>query len=314
MRLPRLKASGEACYHVISRVIERRRLLDDEEKQRLRDLIYNAAAFSGVTVITYTILDNHFHALIHVPPARPLDEAELFVRLQRLYSSHKVAEITAELKRYRKQGQDEAVAELWQKYTRRMHDVSEYVKTVKETFTQSYNKRYERHGTLWDGRFKSVLIEGEREVLELVATYIDLNSVRAGITTDPSEYRYCGYAEALAGDREARAGLRVLAGAPSRPASWEAAMVAYRHNLLFCDQELWGPEPEEAEPDPRIAGRLRFLSDTLVLGSAAYVQEMIAHYQPRCPLKRPVATARQTTHRGQSVHVGGRVRPRSVHA
>jgi REP element-mobilizing transposase RayT len=317
MRLPRLKAPGEAYYHVMSRVIERRRLLDKEEKSRLRDLIYDVAAFSGITVVTYTILDNHFHALVHVPKARPLDEAELFLRLQRLYPQRKVVEITAELARYRKQGRKEAETALWHKYTRRMYDVSEYVKTVKETFTQSYNERYQRRGTLWDGRFKSVLFAAEEDVLELVTTYIDLNSVRAGITDEPLTYAWCGYTEAMFGNREARAGLQLLFGSLGRPATWEQAAAAYQQLLIFRSPDAWGrPASGQADDDQpvdlRIGQRLRFISDTLVVGSRSFVEEVLAHYQPRCPLKRPVAIARQTTPRGRSVHVGGRVRPRPV--
>ena len=40
-----------------------------------------------------------------------------------------------------------------------------------------------------------------------VAAYADLNAVRAGIVKDPKDYRWCGYAEAVAGKRDARRGL-----------------------------------------------------------------------------------------------------------
>jgi hypothetical protein len=44
------------------------------------------------------------------------------------------------------------------------------------------NRRLERTGTLWEGRFKSVLVEGGEQALLTVAAYIDLNPVRAGET------------------------------------------------------------------------------------------------------------------------------------
>jgi putative transposase len=44
-----------------------------------------------------------------------------------------------------------------------------------------------------------------------IAAYIDLNPVRAGLCEDPKEYRYCGYAEALAkGTAAAMEGIRVI--------------------------------------------------------------------------------------------------------
>lgn len=42
----------------------------------------------------------------------------------------------------------------------------------------------------------------------MMASYIDLNAVRAGLVSDSKEYRYCGYGEAVGGDKEAREGLR----------------------------------------------------------------------------------------------------------
>ena len=47
------------------------------------------------------------------------------------------------------------------------------------------------------GAFKSVLIE-EGQALSAVAAYIDLNPLRARLCDDPKDYRYCGYAEAIA--------------------------------------------------------------------------------------------------------------------
>ena len=56
-------------------------------------------------------------------------------------------------------------------------------------------------------RFKSVLVEGKGNPLQTMAAYIDLNPVRAGLVGDPKDYRFCGYAEAVAGNRLAKAGL-----------------------------------------------------------------------------------------------------------
>jgi putative transposase len=94
-----------------------------------------------------------------------------------------------------------------------------------------YNKRHERKGTLWMDRYKSVLVEGRRErrgdagasqvdVLRVMACYIDLNPVRAGLVKNPGEYRWCGYGEAMGGGKEARAGLCGLMGIAVM--EWEA--------------------------------------------------------------------------------------------
>ncbi|MGE3312392.1 MAG: transposase, partial [Limisphaerales bacterium] len=62
----------------------------------------------------------------------------------------------------------------------RMYDVSAFMKLVKQRFTQWYNRRVGRKGTLWEDRFRSVLVEGAGDALVTMAAYIDLNPVRAG--------------------------------------------------------------------------------------------------------------------------------------
>jgi putative transposase len=94
-----------------------------------------------------------------------------------------------------------------------MWDVSAFMKLLKQRFTQWFNRQRGRKGTLWEERFKCVLVEGTGEVLATMAAYIDLNPVRAGIVKDPADDRGCGYAEAAAGSRRAQRGVRaVMAG------------------------------------------------------------------------------------------------------
>ena len=59
-------------------------------------------------------------------------------------------------------------------------------------YVQYFYFEYHRSGTLWEGRFKSCLVQEQRYLLE-VYRYIELNPVRAGIVTDPGEYRWSSY-------------------------------------------------------------------------------------------------------------------------
>ncbi len=59
-------------------------------------------------------------------------------------------------------------------------------------YVQYFNRTYNRTGTLWEGRFKSCLVQTERYVLECYR-YIELNPVRANMVTDPAEYRWSSY-------------------------------------------------------------------------------------------------------------------------
>lgn len=67
----------------------------------------------------------------------------------------------------------------------------------------SFNARYRRTGTLWEGRFKSALVDSERYALACYR-YIELNPVRAGIVTCPREYRWSNHARNAYGTHEPR--------------------------------------------------------------------------------------------------------------
>ena len=62
-------------------------------------------------------------------------------------------------------------------------------------YAQSFNRRHRRHGHLFQNRYKSILCQEDRYLLELVR-YIHLNPLRAGLVPDFRRlqgYRYCGH-------------------------------------------------------------------------------------------------------------------------
>jgi REP element-mobilizing transposase RayT len=64
MRHARVKMAGTGCYHVVSRIVDRAFKLDDGEKEIFRRMMRKAEAFSGVRVLTYAVMSNHFHVLV----------------------------------------------------------------------------------------------------------------------------------------------------------------------------------------------------------------------------------------------------------
>ncbi len=70
--------------------------------------------------------------------------------------------------------------------------VSLMMQSVGRRYVQYFNYQYRRSGTLWEGRFKSCLVQAERYLIE-VYRYIELNPVRAKMVDDPSEYSWSSY-------------------------------------------------------------------------------------------------------------------------
>ncbi|OIP20313.1 MAG: transposase [Comamonadaceae bacterium CG2_30_60_41] len=55
-----------------------------------------------------------------------------------------------------------------------------------------FNALYQRSGTLWEGRYKSSLVQSEAYLMACMR-YIELNPVRAGLCADPAQYRWTSY-------------------------------------------------------------------------------------------------------------------------
>src|SRR5690606_6118306 len=59
--------AGGQAYHVMSRTAGGGKVFGDTEKEAFRRLMWRMAKFSGVEVLTYAVMDNHFHLLVKVP-------------------------------------------------------------------------------------------------------------------------------------------------------------------------------------------------------------------------------------------------------
>lgn len=70
--------------------------------------------------------------------------------------------------------------------------VSKMMQSLGRSYVRHYNKQYRRSGTLWEGRYKSCLVESAAYLLQCYR-YIELNPVRASMVKDPSEYVWSSY-------------------------------------------------------------------------------------------------------------------------
>jgi putative transposase len=288
------------CYHVMSRTCGGEVFFDDVEKEALRRIIWRMAEFSGIKVVTYCLMSNHFHLLAEVPHRDTWlqrfvgvqGEAKLLDHLSILYSRTYVDLLRNELSDLRARGMAVLAEQRLDALRKRFCDLSLFVKEVKERFSRWFNKRRGRHGTLWMDRFKSVLVEGKGEPLRTMSAYIDLNPVRAGLVKDPKDYRWCGYAEALGGSRRAQRG---LCKALSKPVDgWKSAgaAAAYRCLLHAEGREVKDAQNEKVvsrgvtaesaravlaekgrlSPAELVRLRVRYFTDGVVLGSKEFVE------------------------------------------
>lgn len=248
MRTARMKVPEgmDGLYHVVSRVVDRRMVFGEEEKKHFLGLMRAYAGFSGLQVIAWCVMGNHFRLLVRVPaPGKePASEEEVLRRMGLIY---KDGWMRIFREQFEKSGSRESREALLRPFRRRMGDLGLFMKTLKQRFTQWFNRRHERKGTLWEDRYRSVIVEvgddhGEAgQAARIVAAYIDLNPLRAGLVDDPKDYPWCGYAAALLGDEDALAGLRYLWGNVGPP---EGPAILAAHRLFLFDEGSAERQPE----------------------------------------------------------------------
>jgi REP element-mobilizing transposase RayT len=290
------------------------------EKEHFRWLVFGAAHFCGLEVLTWTCLDNHFHLLLNVPSEAEgarlraeISEEEIFARMKKCYSKAYIKDTRQRLETFRSTPGKEAMAEsIMRRLRDQMYDISAYMHIVQRRFSAWFNDRTGRRGTLWQGRFGSTLVEASGEALLKTAIYIDLNAVRARIVKDPKDYRWCGFGEAVAGRAESEAGLvaivRAATNSPeSEPISAAEALDRYRGWLLELgapvldiDGQLVRPgfEAAEGQGDRQANGggklsqaaklntRVRYFTAGVAIGSRAFCEEQFQRYRQAFGPKR----------------------------
>jgi putative transposase len=332
MRFPRVKADGQGFYHCVSRVVEGRFIFDTSahgslEAERFIKLMRRLEAFSGIRVLTYALMSNHFHLLCEVPEPKTLSETEVLERVQAGYGSARRQALQEQIERYRHQPDRSAQIQLLlDGYRRRMYDISIFIKELKGRFAQWFNQRHDRYGVLWAERFKSVLLE-EGEALAAVAAYIELNPVRAGLCADPKDYRYCGYAEALAtGCPLARKAIRTILGQPET-ISWNELSRQYRKYLFIKGSFKSANKPLAFDPasaqrvveeqdgelplSQRFLCRIRYFTDGVILGSQDFVESHFAKLKQKLGYRRHRSQTCLTAQGSPSIWVFRDLRERS---
>ena len=66
------------------------------------------------------------------------------------------------------------------------------MRNLGQRYVQYFNKRHRRTGTLWEGRFRSCVVESARYVIACYR-YIEMNPVRAGLVAVPGAYRWSSH-------------------------------------------------------------------------------------------------------------------------
>jgi putative transposase len=198
-------------YHCISRCVRRAYLCGQDvssgysfehRRQWIVDRINLLSSIFSVDVCAYAIMSNHYHVVLHID-----------VEKAKRWSNHEVAErwlrIFSGPLHVRKwfagstisDGELIMVNQTLQTWRQRLHDLSWFMRCLNEPIARMANAEDQCTGRFWEGRFKSQALLDERALLSCMA-YVDLNPIRAGMSSTPEESDYTSIQHRVRGPEE----------------------------------------------------------------------------------------------------------------
>jgi len=270
------------AYHIISRTALDGLPFGDIEKEALVEVIKKFSAIYFVDVLGFVAMGNHFHLLIMMHPETSASGEDIRHRYGLLYG---------EKSRF-PEGKMSHFRSKW-------CNLSEFIKEIKQTFSRYYNKRYDRKGTLWGERFKSVILERGEAVVNCLS-YIDLNPVRAGIVKRPEDYRWCSIGHHVqTGNRDGFLSLDFgfvdfgVLEAEERFSRYREYMYhagaiekegkANISRSILADEVAHGFKVNRAT---LFRGRIRHFTESGVIGSRVFVEATCRRFKEQSPRRR----------------------------
>jgi putative transposase len=140
--------------------------------------------------------------------------------------------------------------------------IPQMMQAVGRRYVRYFNQRQARTGTLWEGRYKSTLIQTERYLLACMA-YIDLNPVRAGVAAGAGDYPWSSHAHYV--------GRRNDKLISPHPLYWELGNTPFSREAAYAELVQAGVSVEQQ----------RALTDSALRGWALGEPHYVADLQKR---------------------------------
>ncbi|MEJ5991463.1 transposase [Ramlibacter sp. PS3R-8] len=144
--------------------------------------------------------------------------------------------------------------------------IPQMMQAVGRRYVRHYNLRHVRTGTLWEGRYKSTLIQAERHLLACMV-YMDLNPVRAAMVADPADYAWSSHRHFI--------GRRTDKLITPHPLYWELGNTPFARDEAYADMVRSGISEEQRKALGESVNR------GWALGDADYVADLQRRTQRR---------------------------------
>ena len=117
-------------------------------------------------------------------------------------------------------------------------DLPQMMQAIGRCYVRYFNQTYRRSGTLWEGRYKSTVIQAERYLLPCMV-HSDLTPVRNGVVSDPADYPWSSYAH--------YSGRHVDRMVKPHPLIWALGNTPFAREAAYTELvRVGGPNAEDA--------------------------------------------------------------------
>jgi putative transposase len=147
-----------------------------------------------------------------------------------------------------------------------LEGIPQMMQAVGRRYVRHYNLRHARTGTLWEGRYRSTLIQAERHLLACMV-YMDLNPVRAAMVADPADYSWSSHGHFI--------GRRADKLITPHPLYWELGNTPFARDGAYAEMVRSGISEEQRKALGESVNR------GWALGDADYVADLQRRTQRR---------------------------------
>ncbi len=194
-----VSTDSPAFYHCVSRCVRRAFLCGedaysgrnfDHRKRWIERRIHQLAESWAISVFAYAVMSNHLHLVVRLEPNKPSEWSDVEVARRWLMifpGSRQLAGNPA-----LRETQADALSQDCRRINElraRLGSLSWFMRALSEPVARQANREDECTGRFWEGRFRCQLLLDERSVLACM-TYVDLNPLRAGLTSGSEYARY----------------------------------------------------------------------------------------------------------------------------
>jgi REP element-mobilizing transposase RayT len=294
-RMARIKADGGGgWYHVHSSVagVSGEYVLADPVCQK--KLIYLLKFYSRIyccEIASFSIMGNHWHGILNFETRYEMTQDELYRHAREFYPSEQSKKML-----------EQWAQEKWDRFAKRIFDISEFMRNVQAAFATWYNKLHCRKGRFWADRYKSVCL-GDLQAVQDCMLYVDLNPVRAGLVERPQQWKGSSIYYREINKADWLLSLKSICDLKTEKAALidYLSRLYYRGNIPTAPGQAKIPDSvlqEEASRGFTVSGiylkRIRYFADGLAIGSEAFIRERLSelrakgYYKRRChPISQP---------------------------